>query len=204
VQKRLHTPGESTDPRAIRARDQITRALADLVREKTYDDISVQDIAQRAQVSRTTFYVHFQDRDGVPLRLSVVFGDYLGRQLRWDSATGQYRFPLASLLAHLLDIRALYEALHRAGRTDQLLKVFRINLANGFEKRIEATRRKVALAALRGQLASAAATQVPGRLLAQHLAGTIVQLLAWWMEHHCPLEPRAVDEHFHKLVSGLR
>jgi hypothetical protein len=45
---------------------------------------------------------------------------------------------------------------------------------------------------------------VPAPLLAQHLAGTIVQLLAWWMEHHCPMTAQAVDEYFHRLVAGLR
>lgn len=195
MQKRFQLPGESTDPRAIRARDQITLALAELAREKVYDDVTVQEIAQRAQVSRTTFYAHFQDRDGIPLRLSVVFGDYLGRQLRWDSATGQYRFPLQPLLAHMLDIRALYDALHRAGRTDQLLKVFRINLAKGFEKRIAFTRRKLPVPS---------ATPVPTPLLAQHLAGSVVQLLTGWMEQHRPLEPWAMDQHFHRLIAGLR
>ncbi len=173
------------------ARDRIATALVELAREKRYDDITVQDIAQRAAVSRTTFYAHFQDRDGVVLRLSVVFGEYLGRQLRWDRDTRQYRFPLAPLFSHLLDIRSLYEALSRARRTDDLLKIFRINLAKWFERRIQATRR-------------GAAANIPASLLAQHLAGTIVQLLSWWMDHHCPSEPQTMDEHFHRLVAGLR
>ena len=82
MQKRLQMPGESIDARAVRTRDQIGMALIELAREKSYDDITVQDIAQRARVSRTTFYAHFQDRDGIMVRYSVVFGEYLGRQLR--------------------------------------------------------------------------------------------------------------------------
>jgi AcrR family transcriptional regulator len=202
VQKRVQLPGESADPRAIRARDRIGLALVELAREKRYDDITVQDIAQRAQVSRTTFYAHFQDRDGIMLRYCIVFGAYLGRQLRWDRETGQYRFPIASLFAHMLDIRSLYEALSRARRTDDLLKIFRINLATWFEKRIASARRKAV--ASRGSPVLNGATNVPGPLLAQHIGGTVVQLLAWWMEHHCPSEPQAMDEHFHRLVAGLR
>jgi AcrR family transcriptional regulator len=194
VQKPLQIAGESADPRAVRARDQIAFALLDLAREKSYDDITVQDIAQRARISRTTFYAHFQDRDGIAIRLSVVFGEYLGRQLRWDKAAGQYRFPLAPLLEHALDIRSLYEALSRARRIDDLLKVFRINLATGFTRRIEATRRR----------AAASGSRVPTALLANHLAGTVVQLLAWWMDHHCPAKPVTMEEDFHRLIAGLR
>jgi len=195
-------PGESTDARAIRARDQIGLALLELAREKGYDDITVQDIARRAGVSRTTFYAHFQDRDGIMFRYSVVFGEYLGRQLRWDRAAAQYRFPIAPLFSHMLDIQSLYEALSRARRTDDLLKIFRINLSTWFEKRIESTRRKASASAIGA--APTGMTKVPAPLLAQHLAGTIVQLLAWWMEQHGPPEPQAMDEHFHRLVAGLR
>lgn len=197
MQKSLQMPGESTDARAIRARDQIGLALVALASEKDYDDITVQDIARRARVSRTTFYAHFQDREGIMVRYSVVFGAYLGRQLRWDSAAAQYRFPVAPLFEHLLDIRALYDALRRARRTDDLLKVFRLNLAIGFEKRIGSTRKKLARS-------SPGAASVPVRILAQHLAATIVQLLAWWVEHHYASKPQTMDEHFHRLVAGLR
>ena len=197
MQKSLQMPGESTDARAIRARDQIGLALVALASEKDYDDITVQDIARRARVSRTTFYAHFQDREGIMVRYSVVFGAYLGRQLRWDSAAAQYRFPVAPLFEHLLDIRALYDALRRARRTDDLLKVFRLNLAIGFEKRIGSTRKKLARS-------SPGAASVPARILAQHLAATIVQLLAWWVEHHYASKPQTMDEHFHRLVAGLR
>ena len=200
MQKRVQLPGESADPRAIRARDRIGLALVELSREKRYDDITVQDIAQRAQVSRTTFYAHFQDREGIMLRYCVVFGGYLGRQLRWDREAGQYRFPIAALFGHMLDIRSLYEALSRSRRADDLLKIFRINLAMWFEKRIESARRKAAPAG--GVLNGV--TSVPAPLLAQHIAGTVVQLLAWWMEHHCPSEPQTMDEHFHRLVARLR
>jgi AcrR family transcriptional regulator len=153
-------------------------------------------------VSRTTFYAHFQDREGIMLRYCVVFGEYLGRQLRWDREAGQYRFPIAALFAHMLDIRSLYEALSRARRTDDLLKIFRINLATWFEKRIESARRKARVPG--GSPVLNGVTNVPAPLLAQHIAGTAVQLLAWWMEHHCPSEPQTMEEHFHRLVAGLR
>jgi AcrR family transcriptional regulator len=202
VRKRLQMPGESVDVRAIRARDQIGLALVSLAGEKRYDDITVQDIAHRAQVSRTTFYAHFQDRDDIMLRYSIVFGEYLGRQLRWNHTAAQYRFPVAPLFAHMHDIRLLYEALSRARRTDALLKVFQINLATWFEKRIESRRAKAAASGASATCTDV--TKVPAQLLAQHFAVTIVQLLAWWMEHHCPSEPETIDEHFHRLVAGLR
>lgn len=189
MQERLQIPGKSDDARARRARDQIAWALVELMRDKPYEDITVQEIAQRAQVSRTTFYAHFQDRDDIMVRYNVVFGQFLGEQLRWDEASSQYRFPIDHLFAHVRGFRFLYESLSRARRMDDLFKVLRINMAVEFEKRIDATRRGT--------------HAVPASLLAQHLAGSIVQLLIWWMEHHCPSEPQTMDEHFHRLIAGL-
>ena len=136
------------------------------------------------------------------LRYCVVFGEYLGRQLRWDREAGQYRFPLASLFAHMLDIRSLYEALSRASQTDDLLKIFGINLATWFEKRIESARKRAPASG--GSRVLNTVTNVPAPLLAQHIARTVVQLLEWWMKYHCPSEPQTMDEHFHRLVAGLR
>jgi AcrR family transcriptional regulator len=189
VQERLQIPGKSDDARARRARDQIAWALIELMRERPYDTITVQEIAERAQVSRTTFYAHFQDRDDIMVRYNVVFGQFLGEQLRWDGAGSQYRFPIEHLFAHVRSFRFLYESLTRARRLEDLIKVLRINMADEFEKRILATRDE--------------ASGVPASLLAQHLAGTIVQLLVWWMEHHRPCEPQTMDDHFHRLIAGL-
>jgi len=189
VQERLQLPGKSDDARARRARDQIAWALIELMREKTYDAITVQEIAQLAQVSRTTFYAHFQDRDDIMVRYNIVFGQLLGGHLQWDETSSQYRFPIAHLFEHVRSFRFLYDSLSRARRMDDLLKVLRINMAGEFEKYIVRTRGE--------------SNGVPASLLAQHLAATIIQLLMGWMEHHCRSEPQTMDDHFHRLIAGV-
>jgi AcrR family transcriptional regulator len=53
---------ERVDPRAKRTRQLLLEAFGQLVTEKSFEDITVQDITERATVNRATFYAHFQDK----------------------------------------------------------------------------------------------------------------------------------------------
>lgn len=50
------------DPRVKRTRKLIQQAFFELLAEKSFHQISVQDIAERATVNRATFYAHFEDK----------------------------------------------------------------------------------------------------------------------------------------------
>ncbi len=51
------------DRRIERTRQLLSKALMDLIVERGYDSITIQDITDCANVSRTTFYLHFKDKD---------------------------------------------------------------------------------------------------------------------------------------------
>jgi AcrR family transcriptional regulator len=53
---------ERVDPRVLRTRQLLQRAFSDLLNEKSFEAITVQEIADRATVNRVTFYAHFQDK----------------------------------------------------------------------------------------------------------------------------------------------
>ncbi len=55
-------PEEKLDPRVKRTRQLLEQAFAQLIHEKEFQSISVQDIADRAEINRATFYAHFPDK----------------------------------------------------------------------------------------------------------------------------------------------
>jgi AcrR family transcriptional regulator len=50
------------DPRIRRTRQMLFQAFQDLLAEKAFDLISVQDISERSTLNRATFYDHFTDK----------------------------------------------------------------------------------------------------------------------------------------------
>jgi AcrR family transcriptional regulator len=62
------------DRRVQKTQDLLHAALASLIHEKAYDSISVKEILDRANVGRSTFYMHFVDKDEL---LASVIRDML-------------------------------------------------------------------------------------------------------------------------------
>ena len=58
----LPNPDEKLDPRVKRTRGLILTSFESLLAEKGFDSISVQEVAEKAQVNRATFYAHFPDK----------------------------------------------------------------------------------------------------------------------------------------------
>lgn len=53
---------EKLDPRVKRTRGLILGAFENLIAEKGFESISVQDVTDKAQINRATFYAHFADK----------------------------------------------------------------------------------------------------------------------------------------------
>jgi len=58
----LPNENEKLDPRVKRTRQMIYQAFMELVKEKGFQAISVQDVTERAEINRATFYAHFTDK----------------------------------------------------------------------------------------------------------------------------------------------
>ena len=61
----LQTATEATDPRVLRSRRMLMDSLARLLTKKEFEDISVQEIADEADLNRATFYLHYPDKSAL-------------------------------------------------------------------------------------------------------------------------------------------
>ena len=50
------------DRRILKTQESLKKVVIELMTEKNFDDITIQDIADRANVNRGTIYLHYQDK----------------------------------------------------------------------------------------------------------------------------------------------
>jgi AcrR family transcriptional regulator len=177
------------DRRSLRTRQLLSAALVDLMLQKRYDAITVQDIIDRANVGRSTFYAHYLDKDDLLVsdftRVLDVLRDHLHVQER---ASGRVSPSLMLFFEHVQTHHQLYKALVRGGGIDLLYKKGHERLRQNIEQHI-------------AELLPASSTPaVPLPLVADYLAGTILNLLKWWLEHDMPYTPEQLDVMFQQLV----
>ena len=181
---------EKHDRRSERTRRLLGEALNALMLERRYADLTVQDILDRANIGRSTFYAHFWDKED--LLTSQVEGmlEALIRQMQAAPVARDALFPSLGLLRHVQDFYPVYLAQARGGGFDPVIHIFHQRLCEYIEERLRG----------RGSLPAMAI-----KVTAQVVVGSFLALLQWWLEHEMPLSPEALDTYFHQLVMpGVR
>jgi len=101
------------DRRVRRTRRILIEALIALILEKGYSKITVQDILDRADVGRSTFYDHFRDREALLVACFDNVRDESRREI--DAMPGASppdpACPAAAIFAHAQRRRPVYRAL---------------------------------------------------------------------------------------------
>lgn len=180
------------DRRVNRTRRSLATALVELIKEKHFDAITVQDLIDRAGVGRSTFYLHFRDKEDLFRKDWQHFLDALVSHVDWDGLSGRF-FPAVHLFAHLQEVRPFYRGLVRSRKTESVFKTGVEYLSQGLEK------------SLACWLTNKPASLIPTPIVANYLAGQLFGLLRWWLDQDMPYSPERMDEIFHQLVApGLR
>jgi AcrR family transcriptional regulator len=71
------------DRRILKTQESLKKAVIELMTEKNFDDITIQDIADRANVNRGTIYLHYQDKFDLLDKLIETHFNELGEMGEW-------------------------------------------------------------------------------------------------------------------------
>lgn len=107
------------DKRKEKTINVIYNAFAKLIREKDYDDITIQDLLDEASISRSTFYAHYKTKDELLLSISNhifehVFSKTLQEEKTHDFSKDliiDYRHLIEHIFYHVKDERELFEGI---------------------------------------------------------------------------------------------
>ncbi len=177
----------SPDRRIQRTRQLLLNSLIELILEKGYEAITVQDIIDRANVGRSTFYSHFQDKEDLLLsgfeRLGDVFESFRNQT---SPETTSWGFSLA-LFQHAEEQRSVFKAL--LGKRAGVVVLNRIQ--------------KALIAMLKGHfqtLFSKKKQPIPLDIFVQYFVSTFLGLLTWWLDHDASYSAAQMNEYYRKLT----
>src|SRR5687768_3006202 len=85
--------GKTVDRRIQKTRKLLLDALIALTIEKGYEKVTIQDIIDRANVGRSTFYSHFESKDQLLIG-NDNFQDLLSRSIQANSKEGLDFLPI--------------------------------------------------------------------------------------------------------------
>jgi AcrR family transcriptional regulator len=180
-----------TDRRVQRTRELLQKALIELIRERGYGGITIQDIVDRANVGRTTFYLHYNSKDELFLTCHEAMVREFPIGPLHPLSREELLFPeaptgLIAAYKHLEEARGMLYAIFQG--KDSLLIMRQIRDWNA--KEIEAN--------LRAAFAETEST-IPLDVLANYLAGAQIALLHWWFEKRQPHTLENLAHIFHRL-----
>jgi AcrR family transcriptional regulator len=191
--------------------------MMELLLEKRFDAITVQDLLDRAGIGRSTFYAHYFDKDDVlaqtaeqmleTFRARVAQGTAkeAGReQLRQlgDAGTaeragntgyagyaaGQAILPSLEMFRHVQQQYPQLRALVRGHAGEVLWETGQALLRQNIEHTLTTT------------YTQAAPHSVPVEVVAQYLAGAFLNMLTWWLEAEMPYTADQMDSFFQQLA----
>ena len=185
------TPKVIQDRRVRRTRASLQDALTQLMIEKGYEAITVQDIIDRADVGRATFYAHFADKHTLLVsRLEDLRTSLVDRQREVGSrggADGSRAFGFSrALLDHAADGLPLWRAIAGAGSGAFVLRRLHEIVAD----------------LVRADLVTMGLTRASAQreMLAQHVAGAFMAVLTWWLDAGAKMPAEEVDATFRRMV----
>ncbi|KAB8143005.1 TetR/AcrR family transcriptional regulator [Chloroflexia bacterium SDU3-3] len=185
-----HVKNTKADRRSQRTRQLLSDALVALIQEKRYSEITIQDIIDRANIGRSTFYAHYLDKDD-------LFESYVNHGLdrlrehirRADHGSAHERIDLTILFEHVHAHHALYNALVKGGSIALVYAKGQDRLRHNIEQHLE------------DLMPSSHVPPMPISLIAEYVAGTIVHLITWWLDHGMAHTPSEMNEMFVQLVA---
>lgn len=200
------------DRRVRRTRDALGDSLVKLMHEKPFTEITVQQVLDRAGVSRSTFYSHFSNKNDLFLSDAEEFFEAAASALSRRGDRSRRFAPVREMFAHVAEWRTLYNAMVASEKIKDVLEIGQQCFARAIEGRLAemATAGVVESPALKSRVAPSDRGErkrwptPASTAMSQMLAGALMSLMTWWLYSGQSLSPAEMDDLYHEFAwNGL-
>lgn len=180
-----------TDRRVERTRELLQKALIELIAERGYDAITIQDIVDHASLGRTTFYLHYSSKDELFMScheaiMSQFHIGLLHPLSREELLSPETPPEMTSAYRHLEEGRALLYPIFQGKDSQLILRQIRDRSAREIETNLRI-------------IFVGADSTIPLDMLANYLAGAQIALMQWWLEKRRPHTPDNLTQTLHRI-----
>ena len=192
------------DRRIQRTRRALRSALLDIIKEKKYDSMSVEEITQRANLGRATFYLHYKDKEDLLVDefneivnerartvSDIPFSAWLPELENPDHTTeNKPVVPLLMAFQHIMNHAELYQILLQNEKSDRTLERIRKIIAQSITDFLQRKLENDPIPIL---------FEVPLDLLAAYFSGALLSCVDWWFEQGLSYSPEEMTRMFQRL-----
>ncbi len=177
---------EREDRRVVRTRQLLQEALVNLILERGYEEVTVQDVLDRANLGRSTFYAHFRSKDDLLFSGFEQFAASLHARPQDSMGGGPADFSL-HLFRHVAQRRRLLKALwgHQGSRA--IMKRSEAAMGAVLRRQIE-------------HLARDQSPSVPLDIVTHYVASSLMALITLWLDRDLPYTAEQMDAMFRQLT----
>ena len=175
----IKSPFEHTDLRVRRTHKLLWEALMAELSERTFEEITVTDICERAMVHRTTFYKHYEDKYALLEQgIRQMYDDLLAEDEHKPPSAYSVEHPppyFIRLFEHAAQHQHFYKLMlcgEGIGRFQKLVKEYIAEVASAKVRELSPANQHLA---------------IPLAMHAQYISGAALSLMAWWLENDMPL-----------------
>jgi AcrR family transcriptional regulator len=147
----------------------------------------VQDIIARADVARSTFYVHYIDKDDLLTGSHGIFAENLGEQMLAHAGESASAFSSRTWFYHIQAQGDVLKVIAKDSAMELAMKTLRGIIHDSVQDGMQA----------HAQMKTA---NVPLPLIVDYLADTLMTLIKWWFKDGMRHTPEQMDEMFQQLV----
>ncbi len=178
---------DKQDRRSQRTRRLVNSALLQLLFERHYDAITVQDILDRAEIGRSTFYTHYFDKEDVLTSIAEQMLETFDQQFSHRKVE-QGIIPALELFQHVQQNYQYFQAMMRGNTGEVLWEAAQTTLSKSIEQTLTTTSMEKR------------PPSIPWDVISQYLAGSFLHLLKWWLRAEMPYSPEQMEGIFRQLA----
>ena len=178
------------DRRQQKTRNAIFQAFNKLLEEKHFNNITVQEILDEANVGRSTFYSHFETKDALLKEMCTdifvhIFSHELHSEKSHDFSDSDHGLQekATHLLYHLKDNKGNVLGVLSGESGELFMRYFKEYLVTMFEQYPESIRR-----------------DVPREFALNHLVGSFAEAVKWWIDSRMEMPPEELAGYYLKLI----